>query len=383
MAEPFDRAIHRHVVDAGRRTARVDRPAHHRERAGGAGVVVAVHDRGGGEDRHRRLADRHDMRAFADMLEEADDVIHIVVEVELALVQRHGLGIGPVGHEHAVVLQHALDRAAQQRGVMAAHGRNDQQSRRILGQVCAVELFQIAEGAIEHGRLQHRIGGAIDLHRLDVPARLAVSGGGMGEHFERAGRHWTDVQIAHRVDVIERVRWIVEHFHPDRGDGAGRIQPAALQFIGVIEQNISPAGPAHDAVSGPGKDGHPAVRLVIVQRTIAENVPSRVQQCGFSRRTDLTACAWQPRTRRKPKVAVGSRANARPRTHRASARCGPCEWCGRRGRVIPVTSRWRWSRCSSPPPPRWRSRRGSRWSSTAVLPKAPPPTTWRAGSAIC
>ena len=51
-------------------------------------VLVGVHQRGRGKGRHRRLADREQMRALAgllaDQLEELDQIIDIIVEIEAA-----------------------------------------------------------------------------------------------------------------------------------------------------------------------------------------------------------------------------------------------------------------------------------------------------------
>ncbi len=241
VAEPLDRAVHRQIVDAGRRTARVDRPAHHGQRARRARMAIAVHDRSGGKDGHRRLAHRHHMRTAAlcigaDVFEIADHVIDVIIEIEGPFVQRDSLRIGPVRDIDAVALQHPFDRAAQQRGVMPAHRRDDQQARGVFGQVFAVECLQITEGPVDHSRFDDRHGLAIDIDRLEVPRRLAVGCRRMREDFQRARCHRADVHIAHRAEVIERIGRVVQHFHPDRGEGAGRVEPAALQFIGVVEQ---------------------------------------------------------------------------------------------------------------------------------------------------
>ncbi len=46
-------------------------------------------------------------------------MVHIVVEIEAALIDRHVARIAPVGDVDLVILQEALRRAAQQGGVVA------------------------------------------------------------------------------------------------------------------------------------------------------------------------------------------------------------------------------------------------------------------------
>ena len=110
--EPCIRPRRRVLVDSGGRLARVDRSAHHRQRARAALVLVGRHDGCGGEARNRRLAHREHMRARPDMLEPADQIVDIIVEIEFARFQRDVAGIAPVGDPHVMVGDHPLDRAA-------------------------------------------------------------------------------------------------------------------------------------------------------------------------------------------------------------------------------------------------------------------------------
>ncbi len=52
------------------------------------------------------------MHVGPEIAAELDDVVDIVVEVEVAVRQRHLAGIGPVGDVHVMVRQERLDRAA-------------------------------------------------------------------------------------------------------------------------------------------------------------------------------------------------------------------------------------------------------------------------------
>ena len=126
-AEPVDAALFRELVDGGRAAARVDRAAHQRHRGGRAGVVLGLHHGDGGEQRHGGLADAERVDARAEMLEDLLEIIDVVVEIEVAGGERNGARIRPVGDVDAMGGQEGLDRAAQQRRVMARHRRDDQQ----------------------------------------------------------------------------------------------------------------------------------------------------------------------------------------------------------------------------------------------------------------
>ncbi len=118
LLEPGERTLGGDGVDRGRSLAGVDRATHHAERRRRARILIRVHQADRGIGRHRRLAHRQHMRARADMLEELDQIIDIVVEIEAAGVERHQLRVAPVGNVDVMAGQHPLDRAAQQRGVV-------------------------------------------------------------------------------------------------------------------------------------------------------------------------------------------------------------------------------------------------------------------------
>ena len=121
--------FYRELVDGGRALAWVDRAGHQRHRTRRGGMIVLRHDGDGGERLHAGLADGEDMRAGADRLEKADQIVDVVVDAEAARLDRHVARIGPVGDVDVVVPEQRLDRAAQQRGEMARQRRDHQHAR--------------------------------------------------------------------------------------------------------------------------------------------------------------------------------------------------------------------------------------------------------------
>jgi hypothetical protein len=128
VPEPVDAALFRQHVDGGWIDPRIDQAPHQRHGDRQVGIVVGVHQGGGGQHRHRRLADRHNMRLAAERMQDGDDVIDVIVEAEHAFRQRHHARIAPFGDVDIVIGQERFDRAAQERGVMARQRRNDEKS---------------------------------------------------------------------------------------------------------------------------------------------------------------------------------------------------------------------------------------------------------------
>ena len=230
VPEPLDRALHREVVDRGRRAAGVDRAAHHRQRRRAGGVTPGVHHRRRGERGDRRLAHRDHVRIGPDEGEELNQVIDVVVEVEAPRAHRHVARVGPVGDEHLARFHDALDRAAQQRGIVTAHRRDDQHSGRVYGQALAGEAAQVAERLVVHDRLGHRVRLARNRDRFDAEGGLAARLCGVGEDFERARGDRGHPEIGQRVARVG------QHFGGDRGPRACSPEPGALQFVSVVEQ---------------------------------------------------------------------------------------------------------------------------------------------------
>ena len=66
------------------------------------------------------------MHVGPEVAAEGDDIVDVVVEVEIAVGERHFAGIGPVGDKDVVLGQQRLDRTAQQGGEVTAHWRHHQ-----------------------------------------------------------------------------------------------------------------------------------------------------------------------------------------------------------------------------------------------------------------
>ena len=174
VLEPLVAALHGQVVHGGGRLARVDGAAHHGHGDGGL-LAAAGHQRHGGQRGHRGLAHADDVAVAVLALHVADELLHVVdvvVQVELALGQRHHAGVLPVGDVDLVAFQHGAHGVAQQRGVMARQRRHDQhrrlhlqlfQRRRIVRE--ALEAQQLAEGLVD---LHALVDGHLDAIHVDL-----------------------------------------------------------------------------------------------------------------------------------------------------------------------------------------------------------------------
>src|SRR5262245_3424760 len=117
------------MIDDGWVHTCVNRSAHKNHGRWHVRISGLLHERDRGEDRYRRLANGHDREVGADRSENADYVIDIIVEAELAICDWHVASIRPVGDINVMIWQHALDCIAQQSRVMASEGRNDNDFR--------------------------------------------------------------------------------------------------------------------------------------------------------------------------------------------------------------------------------------------------------------
>ena len=127
------------------------------------------------------------MNVRAEVAAELDDVVDIVVEVEIALGQRHLARVDPVGDVHVVVGQQRLDRAAEQGGEMAAHGRHDQ-NLGVAPRRVPAEMQELPEWLAQQDLFVDRDGFVADLRRVQPEGRLGI---GLGEagHNLGAGRN--------------------------------------------------------------------------------------------------------------------------------------------------------------------------------------------------
>ena len=175
--EPLDRLFLREFVDLGRRDAGVDRPGHQGEARRLEPIALARHDRRRRKRRDRRLTDCNNVAVLANEAHEVDDMLGIVLEREAAVLELDVARIDPVGDEHLVVAQQCADRAAQKRGEMPRHGR-DQKDLGIILAACLLEAKQLAERRPQDSALVDRNGSAIDLDAVEriVGARMGEAG---------------------------------------------------------------------------------------------------------------------------------------------------------------------------------------------------------------
>ncbi|MHC2576130.1 hypothetical protein ACVI1J_002156 [Bradyrhizobium diazoefficiens] len=171
-------------------------------------MVALAHDGGGRERRDRRLADRHHMRARAELAEEVDEMISVVVEPEAALAARNVARIVPVGDVDVVVLEQRLHGAAQQRREMAGHRRH-QQHARLLGHALLLEVQQRAE----RGCVGDLLGDGdltVAYHdAVDAVGRAMVGEGGARDQLQRRRQPADDLvrhALRHQIEELERRR---------------------------------------------------------------------------------------------------------------------------------------------------------------------------------
>ena len=129
VAEPVYAAPLGKLVDFVGVDARVDRSAHQHHRARHIGIVIRFHQRNGSHDRHRGLAHGNDVHVAIERVQYGYDVVDVGIEIEAPFRMRHHAGVDPFGDVDVVIGQECLDRAAQQRRIVARHRRDDQQLR--------------------------------------------------------------------------------------------------------------------------------------------------------------------------------------------------------------------------------------------------------------
>ena len=246
--EPGERPILGQLVGHGRRQARVDRRAHEGHRGRTALLAVVGHQRGGGQDGRPGLANRHHMRARAHLAQHLADVVDIVVEVEAPLQEGHVAGVGPLGDEHLVVLQEGLDRAAQQRRIVARQRRRDQDRRLQLGLPGAAQVAHVAGevGQLAPGRRPDLLGAhphvaAVDLDLVELPVGLAVAPRQVRE--EVAGRVDAPAHVAFGRRIQRRTPEVArsERGPPHRRGGviAGFIEGIEHTGVPFVRRNIA------------------------------------------------------------------------------------------------------------------------------------------------
>ena len=192
------------------------------------GVAFGFHARDRRKHRHRRLAHRHQMTIAAERMQDRDQIVDVIVEIEVTVRQRHQPRIHPFGDVDVVVRQKRLDRAAQQRRVMARHRRHDHELRlrtaRRRGED-ALEMQEPAERPLPDRRDVHRDAFAADQRVRDIPVRLAVAAGEALEHFRARGERLADRRMVPRIERIFQIE------PRDVGKGARRIERGMAHFV--------------------------------------------------------------------------------------------------------------------------------------------------------
>ncbi len=230
--EPLDRLRGRERVDRGRADPAVDRAGHQGQAARHRRVAVLGHQRGGGERRDARLADRHQVRARPHRLEEGHDVLDVLVEAEPPGGERHVARVVPVGDEDVVVGEHRLNGVAQQGREVPRHGR-EQEHARLHRLDVLPEVQQRPERRAMEDLLAHRDVLAADPGRGDVEGGALVGQVGEREHLDRGGGP------AHRQPVVERLAHLLEGRQRRRGRRPGRPHQVRVRLKGLVEHRGS------------------------------------------------------------------------------------------------------------------------------------------------
>ena len=231
VAEPLDALHLSETVHGGRMDASVDRSAHQRHRRGCRVVAGLFHRRDRHQHRDGGLTDRQNMGVGAELAQKIDDILGVVVEVELALGDRHHAGIGPVGDINVGIGKQRLDRAAQKRRIMAGKRRDDQEAGiglMLFGQL-TVEVKKPAERLLDDNALLDVDWLVID-DRLGQPeVRLGIDSRRTLEQLGARRDRATDRGPRKRIQrvLIEQARRVCSCPH--------RAQSRMVPFVEVIQ----------------------------------------------------------------------------------------------------------------------------------------------------
>ncbi len=150
--------------------------------------------------------------------------------------------------------KHPLDRAAQQRRIVARH-RGDNQQRLPSFRVDLTEALQLPERLAQHHILVDRDQLLADRNLDDAEFRLTARRGGVGEHIQPGCD-----QRPHRR-ISERVGRIVEPSGAEARQLARPGQQRALHLIGVIKHQNSLGSFSTDDQCGTAF-AHPQAKLL-------------------------------------------------------------------------------------------------------------------------
>ena len=115
--------------------------------------------------------------AGSEVIEHGAQIVDVIVEIERPDSERDHARVRPVGDVDVAMRQERFDRAAQERGVMAGHGRDDQQFRLLVraGKFRADKAQEIAERPAPDDVLEDRMDDAVDFDLVEPEGRLAVA----------------------------------------------------------------------------------------------------------------------------------------------------------------------------------------------------------------
>ena len=195
--EPVQRLGIGQLVDLGGIDTGVHRARHQGHGSGNGLVLVHRHGRHRHQQRGTGLANRDGVGTGADLFQEADQVIDILVGAEAARLQRHIAAALPVGDVDIMVRQHGLGGLAQQGGEMPCHRRHDQHLG-LAHRHGLAEMDQVAEGQAERHFFFHLLVTAIRPGQADGIRRPLVNHLGAGDDFRRR-RHVPEQVIGPRA----------------------------------------------------------------------------------------------------------------------------------------------------------------------------------------
>ena len=202
--EPVDAAFLRQLVDHSRAFARINRPPHQGHRIGRAGIIVHFHQPDGRQNRDRGLAHRQHMYIRTEESQHITHIIDIIIQIETARRHRHKAGVDPIGDIDFMGLDEGFDRAAQQRGVMARHRRDNQQFG--LAHTVAVDhpvkMDQIAKGILPHDMLGHGNAHTVDLCGRQIECGLAIATRRALEQFASGGERAANSRFSGKIGRI-------------------------------------------------------------------------------------------------------------------------------------------------------------------------------------
>ena len=171
----------------------IDGAADQGEGEGLGGGILGREMGGGGERQRHRLADGDHMGIGAEVAHEIGKVEGVILDVEASFAHRDVARVVPIGDPELAIGQQALHGRAQQGGVMARHGGDQQHPARLLGAALHPEADQIAEGAGDLG---------LDRHHVIAP----VFGGDGGDAPIGLGDHAREAALGHLAPGAEPVQ---------------------------------------------------------------------------------------------------------------------------------------------------------------------------------